>query len=816
MRAMRCLLFQLLSISAFVYGQQRPFLSPVRETAGTIHKFDLTHLTHDILALAEIHDLDIWHVSASQAHIFIPANEQAGFGGLPKVLQEIPHEITSIPVPLSPLSLSTSPGSWNVSSLANTTYHSSYHPLYEIDLFIRQLAEVFPSTVELVELGHSATGREMMGVKISSNSTKRSTRMEEARVMEGAGEVEGRKPPKRDRPGKERELDPEKKLGFVIIGPQHAREWVATSTALYLAHALAVNTSETQSLASLLDIYDFYVVPSPNPDGYTFTWEGDRFWYKNRQMMGPKGKCIGLDMNRNWGYKWKPWSVGEGEGFFQSNDSVSDNSPESQKKKKPKRPPADPCSHWYPGHRAFEAPEVNNIANWVGTLPNLVGLLELRAYGQMLSTPFSYSCNRWPADLEDQTEAALGAVSSLKNVHGTDFQTGQLCAQLYTAPGNMIDWMYKRLGIKYSYVAHLRDTGTYGFSLPSEMIRPVGEETSAMLSMPGLSRVLAKLAVHGQLLLIYPAAFETREERLTNYEFPSDLPYEDVEITTSDRVQLKCILLRAEKRSRTSVESSKSSRARRQAPRPGPRATVIMFHGNGYHIWHHAYSGAKFVELGCDVLLVSYRGYGHSEGTPSEKGIQRDSQAGLDYVLSHPELKKRPIIVHGHSLGGAVSIDLAHRNPDKIHGLIVENTFLSIPAVAKDLPGIRHLTFAIHQTWESQRRIACIPRSIPILMFSGSKDEVVPAAQMQKLWEISRSRQREVKGKRTSVFSLGSRFWKKQVEENGDAAEEDDNVALDVYKTIPEGTHADTWIMPGYWDTVDEFLTKLTKLEAQD
>lgn len=43
---------------------------------------------------------------------------------------------------------------------------------------------------------------------------------------------------------------------------------------------------------------DFYIVPAPNPDGYDFTWESDRFWYKNRQVMGPNAKCVGLDMNR--------------------------------------------------------------------------------------------------------------------------------------------------------------------------------------------------------------------------------------------------------------------------------------------------------------------------------------------------------------------------------------------------------------------------------------------------------------------------------------------------------------------------------------
>ncbi|KAJ8082365.1 bem46 protein, variant [Marasmius tenuissimus] len=332
--------------------------------------------------------------------------------------------------------------------------------------------------------------------------------------------------------------------------------------------------------------------------------------------------------------------------------------------------------------------------------------------------------------------------------------------------------------------------------------------------MPSLSSVLAKIAIHGQILLIYPAAFETREERRTNYAFPSDLPYEDVELTTSDGVKLKCMLLRAEKRSRTSVESrcsraTESSRSRDR--RTNARATVLMFHGNGYHIWHHAYSGVKFLELGCDVLLVSYRGYGESGGTPSEKGLKKDSQAALDYVVAHPELNKRPIIVHGHSLGGAVSIDLAQRNPDKIHGIILENTFLSIPAVAKDLPGIRHLTFAIHQTWESQRRIASIPRSIPILMFSGLKDEVVPAAQMEKLWEISRTRRRKAQEERGSFFGLGSKLFKKTTEEEA-IITEDDNTTMDIFKIIPDGTHADTWIQPGYWETVHDFLTTLRRL----
>jgi len=178
-------------------------------------------------------------------------------------------------------------------------------------------------------------------------------------------------------------------------------------------------------------------------------------------------------MNRNWGYKWKAQAP-------VMLDAAA----------KGKKEPPDTCSVWYPGRRPFEAPEVNNMANWVVTLPNLVGFIDLRSYGQMVSSPFSYSCKKLPKDAENQIEAGMGAARAMQMVHGMTFTTGTLCEQLYRAPGNIVDWMYKRVGIEYSYVVHLRDTGTYGFTLPSWWIRPVGEETGAMLDY--LAKFIAK------------------------------------------------------------------------------------------------------------------------------------------------------------------------------------------------------------------------------------------------------------------------------------------------------------------------------------
>jgi len=99
----------------------------------------------------------------------------------------------------------------------------------------------------------------------------------------------------------------------------------------------------------------------------------------------------------------------------------------------------------------------------------------------MLSTPFSYSCKKDPKDAEDQLEAISGAAHAVKKAHGTIFSTGALCSTLYRAPGNIVDWVYKKMRVKYSFAAHLRDTGTYGFALPEQWIRPVGEETVRMV-----------------------------------------------------------------------------------------------------------------------------------------------------------------------------------------------------------------------------------------------------------------------------------------------------------------------------------------------
>lgn len=106
-----------------------------------------------------------------------------------------------------------------------------------------------------------------------------------------------------------------------------------------------------------------------------------------------------------------------------------------------------------------------------------------------------------------------------------------------------------------------------------------------------------------------------------------------------------------------------------------------MFHGNAGNIGHRIpIAQVLEVSLACNVLMLEYRGYGNSTGTPDEKGLAIDAQAGLDYIRERVETAHTKIIVYGQSLGGAVATQLVVNNQDKedIAALVLENTFTCI------------------------------------------------------------------------------------------------------------------------------------------
>lgn len=123
-----------------------------------------------------------------------------------------------------------------------------------------------------------------------------------------------------------------------------------------------------------------------------------------------------------------------------------------------------------------------------------------------------------------------------------------------------------------------------------------------------------------------------------------------------------------------------------------------MFHGNAGNIGYRL-PIAKILadDLGCNVLMLQYRGYGLSTGNPNEKGLMIDAQTGLDYIRQRHELRGTRIVLYGQSLGGAVAIGLAARNQRQgdVAGIVLENTFTSM---RKMIPS--YVYIALGKAWQ--------------------------------------------------------------------------------------------------------------------
>ncbi|PPQ71657.1 hypothetical protein CVT26_010576 [Gymnopilus dilepis] len=237
------------------------------------------------------------------------------------------------------------------------------------------------------------------------------------------------------------------------------------------------------------------------------------------------------------------------------------------------------------------------------------------------------------------------------------------------------------------------------------------------------------------------------------------------------------------------------------------RGTVILFHGNAMNHGDILPYAKLLYHKNFNVFTLEYRGYGLNKGTPSEWGLQRDGQAAVDYVLSHPELSKLPLIIYGQSLGGAIAIHATYKNSDKVAALIIENTFTSIPDIIKDIPVIRHISFLCTQRWQSAKKVARLPPKLPILMLAGLQDQVIPYSHTEKLWEVSESRGRP-KPKKSRWKWKG--LWRKgAAATEEDSGEEDGKgvpLAKNKHRFFPGGSHNDTYTKSRYWQTVYEFL----------
>ena len=162
---------------------------------------------------------------------------------------------------------------------------------------------------------------------------------------------------------------------------------------------------------------------------------------------------------------------------------------------------------------------------------------------------------------------------------------------------------------------------------------------------------------------------------------------------------------------------------------PAAKYTLLFAHGNAGNISHRIEKLKFFKELGCNVFIFDYRGYGRSQGRPSEKGLYLDVKAAYEYLVAQG-ITANNIIGYGESLGGAVIIDAASNNI--MAALIVDSSFSSARDMIKTIyPFMPHWIFA--GKFYSIKKIKTI--RIPKLIIHSINDEIIPYRLGRKLYD---------------------------------------------------------------------------------
>ena len=161
---------------------------------------------------------------------------------------------------------------------------------------------------------------------------------------------------------------------------------------------------------------------------------------------------------------------------------------------------------------------------------------------------------------------------------------------------------------------------------------------------------------------------------------------------------------------------------------------LLHLHGNSSNISANLDHARQFYQMGLSVVLVDYRGYGQSTPQfPSEKAVYEDVEAVWNYLIDQRGIHPNQILVFGHSLGGAIAIELGMQHPD-MAGLIVEGSFTSM----RDMVDYRRKYRMFPINWLLQQRFNSIQKveqlKMPVLFTHGTDDQVVPPSMSEVLY----------------------------------------------------------------------------------
>lgn len=185
-------------------------------------------------------------------------------------------------------------------------------------------------------------------------------------------------------------------------------------------------------------------------------------------------------------------------------------------------------------------------------------------------------------------------------------------------------------------------------------------------------------------------------------------------------------------------------------PAEGAGGTVLFCHGNAGNVSNRAYTIGLIHKLGMNLLIFDYRGYGRSDGVPSEEGTYLDAEAAWRHLVEDRGEKPGRIVLHGRSLGGAVAAHLAgSRSPA---GLIVESSFSDITSLGAELYPwlpVRWLSRVKYSTAEYVRDARC-----PVLVIHSPEDGMIDIRHGRTIFEAAEEPKRfvEIRGVHNSGY----------------------------------------------------------------
>jgi len=183
---------------------------------------------------------------------------------------------------------------------------------------------------------------------------------------------------------------------------------------------------------------------------------------------------------------------------------------------------------------------------------------------------------------------------------------------------------------------------------------------------------------------------------------------EDVFITTADGVKIHCWW----------------------ADTPGAQRTILYFHGNAGNLSGRLPTIGWLQQLPANVLAVDYRGYGKSEGQPTEDGVYRDGEAAYNYLVNERKIPPEQIVVLGQSLGTTVAVHVASKKP--VAAVVLEAGFPSakrVVQVAMRLPGV---WLIMRSDFNSARKLKDV--RAPVLVAHCRQDPVIPFVLGEELY----------------------------------------------------------------------------------